>query len=181
METACQKPARPWSALPREGRKPQWVRCESGGAMRQRRNGRAGGGQARVGAGRRRCREGGRPGNHLAGRLTRQMMPPWTSGPLKRLIASRGLCLIPPGPTDSTGDGVRWATFLSLFLRFLLPCQRKLTEEGGGRQRSWAGHPVTQAQVIFIDIHGADSKRSPWQDGPGMVPWGLQPALPPSP
>lgn len=47
------------------------------------------------------------------------------------------------------------------FLRFFLLCQRKLMEEGGGWPWSWAGHPVTQAKVIFIDIHGADSKLSP--------------------
>lgn len=51
-------------------------------------------------------------------------------------------------------------------------------EEGGGQQWSWAGHPVTQAKGIFIDIHGADSKASWWQMGPGMRHWGLQPALP---
>ena len=40
--------------------------------------------------------------------------------------------LIPPGPTDGTGDRVRGAVSLSLFLGSLLLCRRKLTEEGGG-------------------------------------------------
>lgn len=55
--------------------------------------------------------------------------------------------------------------------------------DGGGRRwpRSGAGHPVTQAPAIFIDVHGADSKLSPWQGGPVMAQRGLQPALPPSP
>jgi hypothetical protein len=33
-------------------------------------------------------------------------------------------------------------------------------------------HLVTQAQGIFIDSHGANSKRSLRQDGPVMGPWG---------
>lgn len=57
--------------------------------------------------------------------------------------------------------GTGFDCFPPLFPRSRLLCQRKLMEVGGGWPWSWAGHPVTQVEVIFIDIHGADSKLSP--------------------
>lgn len=86
----------------------------------------------------------------------------------------------PPGPAWSPGWCWGWglAAFLSLFLRLLLLCQRKLTEEGGGGKGA-GRDTVTKAQMIFIDMHGADSKLSPRQDRPGMGHRSLQPALPP--
>lgn len=105
---------------------------------------------------------------------TRQM-PHQTSRPPRKPTASQ------PHPAWSQGWSWGWGltAFLSLSPRFLLRCQRKLMEEGGGRQWSWAGHPVTQTEAIFIDIHGADSKLSPWQDGPVMGHRSLQPTRPP--
>lgn len=41
--------------------------------------------------------------------------------------------------------------------------------------------PVTQAEVVFIDTHGANSKLSWWQASPVMGHLGLQPTLFPLP
>ena len=126
----------------------------------------------KVGGGQGMCTERGVSlGNRLGD--TADAPPDLETSPRKRTTPQ-------PHPAWSQGWSWGWGLTALLFLlpRFLLPCQRKLTEEGGGQQWSWAGHPVTQAKGIFIDIHGADSKASWWQMGPGMRHWGLQPALP---
>lgn len=179
VKTTCQTPVRPRFVHLKEGRKPQrvsepgrWAGQREGEVCREQGTAGQEGAEPEWGQSAGDAWERVSTGDPPAEGLTRRMMPPWN------FRAFHCLDLVPPVPTGDTGDKAGWAAFFSLFLRFLLLCQRKLTEEGGGRQRSWAGHPVTQAQAIFIDIHGADSKLSPWQDGPVMVPRGPQPAPP---